>query len=637
MSTGKIDVVFAVLPFAEVSRPSIGVSLLASQIRRQGFSVRIEYLNLRLAELIGISLYRRVVHEFLPSLLVGEWFFADAVFGATIPHESDYLSKQLSRYWAPGDTLIEDLLRARQLRESFLKECSSRILERSARVVGFTTTFHQTCACLAVAQRLKASENPPAIVFGGGNCQGEMGRQLVASFPSIDYVCAGEADLSFPELLITILRDPSRGTPPGVFKRGEASGSGARPPAVAMDSLPPPDYADYFEQVKSSSLSSNLQLGLPVETARGCWWGEKHRCTFCGLNGDMLAYRSKSARRAFEEVTFLARTYKLNRIEFTDNMMDLRYIATLFPMLEASGLELFYEVKSNLRYDQLAAVRAAGVRGIQPGIESLSDEVLRLMGKGTSAAQNIQLLRWCEELGVEVAWNILAGIPGESASEYDKMANMVPLLMHLPPPMTCVPVRLDRFSPFFQRPADFGLIRIRPAPAYFYVYPLGRRELAKLAYFFDFDYLDGRNPMSYIDSLQRAVRRWCNLRLGDRGLRPVLDATLNNGTIDISDTRDIAVAPRYELTGLAARIYLACDRAQTICSLARLLVSFADEPAILAELAALLESKLLLQVGQKYLSLAVFHNRTQRCRAESLHGNTTFQQASSSQPLLHLA
>lgn len=620
-----------------MSRPSIGVSLLASGIQRHGFSARVEYLNLRLAELAGLSLYQRVVNEFLPSILVGEWLFADAVFGAAIPHPSDYLSKQLSRYCAPGDTLIEDLLRVRRLREEFLKECSARILAGRPEVVGFTTTFHQTCACLAVAQRLKAEENPPVIVFGGGNCQGEMGQQFIASFPWIDYVCTGEADLSFPELLTVILRDGGRGTPPGVLKRGQPARPAPPPPPVSMDSLPPPDYADYFEQLNASPLRSELHLGLPVETARGCWWGEKHRCSFCGLNGDSLAYRSKSPQRAFDEITHLARTYSLNRIEFTDNMMDLRYIATLFPKLESSGLELFYEVKSNLRYDQLAAMRAAGVRGIQPGIESLSDEVLRLMGKGTSAAQNIQLLRWCEELGIEVAWNILAGIPGESPSEYEKMAGMVPLLMHLQPPMTCVPVRLDRFSPFFLRPAEFGLIRVRPAPAYFYVFPLGRRELTRLAYFFDFDYSDGRTPWAYMGSLQRVVGRWCNLRLGPRERRSALDAVVGDGIIEITDTREIAAAPKHRLAGLAGRVCLACDRAQTARGLVSLLAPEAEEPAVLAELAALRDSKLVLQIGERYLSLAVFRNRPQIRTAEDMHVDTTLQQAPAPQPLLRVA
>ena len=48
------------------------------------------------------------------------------------------------------------------------------------------------------------------------------------------------------------------------------------------------------------------------------------------------------------------------------------------------------------------------MRRIQPGIESLSDHVLKLMRKGTTALQNIQLLKWCREYGVQPEWNLLS-------------------------------------------------------------------------------------------------------------------------------------------------------------------------------------------------------------------------------------
>ena len=494
MERGSYNVVFAVLPFADVNRPAIGVSLLQGGACLRGFTSRIEYLDLHFAEMTGYSLYQRIAHEFAPDFLVGEWFFADAVFGDAIPDERDYLTKVLARVCPPHDQLFEDIVRARKLREPFLRECEARILACRPRVVGLTTTFHQTCACLAVAQRLKASPHPPLVVFGGANCEGDMGRQMIASFPWIDYVCLGEADLSFPDLLEDVLRKRGASTPAGVLKRGEANEPVGLPPPAVIDSLPLPDYADYFAQARQSPLLSELRKGIPVETSRGCWWGAKQRCNFCGLNGNSLSFRSKSPMRAFSEMTYLARTWNSTRIESTDNMLDLGYIRTLFPMLKGRGLDLFYEVKANLRYDQLTALHAAGVRGIQPGIESLSDEVLGLMHKGTTAAQNLQLLRWCEELGIEAAWNMLGGIPGEPPSEYERMREMVPLLVHLAPPVTCVPIRLDRFSPFFQRPEEFGFTRVRPAFAYFYVFPLGRRELFRLGYFFDYNYRDGRAP-----------------------------------------------------------------------------------------------------------------------------------------------
>ena len=94
---------------------------------------------------------------------------------------------------------------ARRSRPAYLEACVAGIMAQAPRIVGFTTTFHQTCACLAVARRLKALKNPPVIVFGGANCEGEMGLQMIRSFPWIDYVCSGEFDISFPQLLDRLL------------------------------------------------------------------------------------------------------------------------------------------------------------------------------------------------------------------------------------------------------------------------------------------------------------------------------------------------------------------------------------------------------------------------------------------------
>ena len=65
------------------------------------------------------------------------------------------------------------------------------------------------------------------------------------------------------------------------------------------------------------------------------------------------------------------------------------------------------------------------------------------------------------------------------------------------PPSGCAPIRLDRFSPFHATPDAFGLSSVRPTRAYYYVFPFGRAQLRRLAYYFDFDYADGRDPHAY--------------------------------------------------------------------------------------------------------------------------------------------
>ena len=128
--------------------------MLKAELDARGWTSRILYFNIAFAELIGQQLYFRISNGFSTNALIGEWFFADCVFGDAIPPEYEYVSRVLSR-WAPSD-LIADILEARRFRHSFVDKCAAEISEIKPRIVGFTTTFDQTCACLAVAKAIKS-------------------------------------------------------------------------------------------------------------------------------------------------------------------------------------------------------------------------------------------------------------------------------------------------------------------------------------------------------------------------------------------------------------------------------------------------------------------------------------------------
>ena len=610
-----MDILFAVPPFTDVEHPAIGVSLLQAQLRRAGFSSDTCYFNFDLAERIGLELYswlalcgnQSMLGTSAPAVsMIGEWFFADLVFCGQIPREDEYIARFLAA--GPSDHhLVAQILEARSCRREFIDQCVLEIERHSPRVVGFTTSFHQTCASLAVAIRLKESAHPPTIIFGGANCAGEMGLQMIRSFPCLDYVCTGEGEEVLPLFLQHLLRDGVPSSMPGILKQGARQTLSLPSPVREMDTLPVPDYSNYFQKLRASSLAGRITPRLLIETSRGCWWGEKQHCIFCGLNGETMMYRSKSPKRVIHELNYLSETYDLNRVDCVDNILDPRYIRTIFPELIANGpkVELFYATKSNLSSEQLRLLRLGGVRCIQPGIESFSSQVLRLMRKGCTGLQNIQLLRSCEELGISVCWNILYGFPGEPPSEYERMAELIPLLTHLQPPAFCETARMDRFSPMFADPGRFGLVRRRPIPDYRFVYPFDGTDLEKLAYFFEFDYGDSQQPGDYVKDLIREVEGWVTLY---RQHRTRLDLFQTGSVVLINDTRPCAVRQTHVISDVAAKIYLFCDTSQTTSSLARKFGSFVSEQQICTALGEFLAAKLMIEVEGHFLSLAVMRS-----------------------------
>ncbi len=215
-------------------------------------------------------------------------------------------------------------------------------------------------------------------------------------------------DQVFPELAARIVAGQPAGALKGVVTREsfETDAAMLAPPTAQgvmdLDALPYPDFTDFFSQFQQSRFSRDWQASVFVETSRGCWWGERMHCTFCGLNGATMTYRSKSAPRALAELLHLTATHPGCDIQVVDNILDLKYFKTLLPELAARKLNvsLFYETKANLKKEQVRLLRDSGVLTIQPGIESFSDRVLKQMKKGVTGLQNIQLLGMPYEIGI---------------------------------------------------------------------------------------------------------------------------------------------------------------------------------------------------------------------------------------------
>jgi ribosomal peptide maturation radical SAM protein 1 len=618
---GQVDVVLVSMPFGELFSPSMGLSLLKGALNRDGVSSVVRYFGIPFARRIGRSLYFDLSSDDRVSArhLAGEWLFAGALFDRTTADDARYFDTILRcrSGWVIDDVAplhpatIRRLADTRRHVDPFLDECADHILALRPRLVGFTTVFQQHVASLALARRLKARAPGVAIVFGGSNCEGVMGAETVRQFPFVDAAVSGEGDLIFPEIVQRVFKGTALSGLDGVktretVKREFLFGSfDNAPPVRDMDGLPYPDFDDFFTQFNATGFKGTWQPRLFFETSRGCWWGEKKHCTFCGLNGQTMEFRSKSGARALEELEFIVTRHPGCEIQVVDNILDMRYFNDFLPALAARGLEveLFYETKANLKKEQVRALRDAGVTSIQPGIESFSDAVLALMRKGVTALQNIQLLKWCTELGVRPYWNVLWGFPGEPPDDYRRMAAIVPLLTHLVPPVGFGGLRLDRFSPNFFDADKLGFANVRPLPAYHHVYPLPPSAVVNLAYHFGFDYQREQRVDDYIGPLLTELRAWKSLG----GESSLFHAEIGTSLV-ICDTRPAARAAVTVLSDLDRVLYQQCDAIADVRRLVEIAQGEgceATEDSVAARLEPLCANGLMLRDGRRYLALAV--------------------------------
>jgi len=608
------------MPFAQYKQPSIGLSLLKAELARKGFPARVLYPNLRFAQQIGPEVYERIT-TWYPTDLLGDWLFSFALFGDD-RGEDGYLDQVLlgghpahtQAYFGkrPLDRReIQGLRAARGAIPDFLEACAEDILAKAPTLVGFTSQFHQHTASLALARRLKERSPGLFIVGGGANFRGPMGLEAIAQFPCLDAVVSGEGDIVFPQLVECVLSGRPVEDLPGVFTRENRERVLGRihdaPPVGNLDLLPWPDVGDFQDAWNASSFVRTQTPRYLMETSRGCWWGARRRCLFCGQASAQLEYRSKSPGRAAQELNALHDAHPDSMVIITDEIINPGYFRTFLPEVIRSrmGAKLVYfEVRPDLTKPQLTLLRQAGTRRVEVGIESLSSPILGTIRKGVSALQCLQFLKWCRELGITVVWNWLWGFPGEPAGEYGRLAEFLPLLSHLDPPNYAGPFRLDRFSPYFEHPQDYRLTDIQAYPSYRWVYPLPEESLSRLAYFFTYRHGGpGKDVDRYTEPLAQRISRWKDIHA-----KSTLAFIDEGHRLVIVDRRD----PDQEetctaLDGPHRAVYLACDQARTLLELAGLLAQGGEAGSpgeVQALVAPLVEQGWMAQEGDACLSLA---------------------------------
>ncbi len=604
------------MPWDSITLPSIRLGVIHSFLERAGIHCETRSFNLEWMEFLARASSRS---DALPTFNtvdyynilnrgykygLGDWIFASPEL-MNDPERADAYLDYLRRRGCE-EVFIARALAMRSLVPDFLARCLSKIEAAQVGIVGFSSYCSQNVPSLALAKQLKNRLPDVKTLFGGPNCAGAMGEALHEHFPWIDVVVRGEAEPVLPALLQDLMEGKSIRQQPGLcYRENGRSVVVDEPPRLAdIDQVATPDFREYFETLAGcSSIRDKVApaIRIPFESSRGCWWGAKSHCTFCGLNGSELTFRRRSAERMYDELHELANRHR--RLEFcaVDNIIAMDYFKTLFPALAQSetDFEINYETKSNLTKEQIHLLCRAGVTTIHPGIESLSTPILKLMSKGVSALQNIRLLKWSSEIGIKVPWNLIYGFPGEDKAHYDEMLETMRSLTHLPSP-NLNRLHLDRFSPYHNDPAGAGLRILGPSEYYGYIYPLEDSALADLAYSFEFAYEREQDPEFNIAEIRQLVQAW--ERGGSLHYRRGPDFIL------ISDRRPNLPPSQFILESMEMRIYLACDAGRSPERIAEdLAVNGFDAPSV-SEITGFLDElvaeRLAYEEDGRYLSLA---------------------------------
>ena len=602
--------------------PSIALSIFQSELEAAGISSKVIYGSFPAIHLLGTDVIYQL-SRYLDFQKNSEYLFAGLTdICANVPARDFIETFCCTNPSEEKEILTQQVLQCLDGAKIIVEAIVQRIIYMGARIVAASSVYSQQNASLAVLKHVKAMDPSIITILGGYNVSGEMGLSILRNFPSVDYVSFGEGDETIAELCENLLYRKEKQLTYGIVGR-ESTLPDTAPYRMTknLDNVKVPQYRDFFEEIQrekaefygDSVVDYSYTYGKSVflEGSRGCWWGAKHPCSFCSMNGLNNAYREKTPEKLYSEIREMTRLYPEITIQLSDNVLSRKMIRRL-PELIAQGQEscsLTAEIKTNLEPDEVRVLAQAGMSKVQPGIESLNDHLLHLMNKGSSSVQNIALLKYCRTFSVDPYWSILTRVPGEQREDYEQMLEIIPLITHLNPPMRAAPIVFERFSSYGDHPEEYGL-KLEPDPLYYCCFKGHTDIIDNIGVYY---ILTGG---SFVDTIRQnsdlyrriheAVLKWQEQFYSENP--PALTMTESLLGISIWDSRSCASDKKWLIVGLMAKIYRIAWEPVSFETIMRRLPG-SEEKEIKNSLNYLIRNRLMIFLSGKYLSLAVINTK----------------------------
>ncbi len=406
--------------------PTLGTPTLKQVLTDAGFTARIFYPSVRLFAENRLQENPLILSAIdnIP-LQFSEYLFTDADPDTAARYVLTTLKQE------GNQELLQQIQALRQQAFRLLEELADDIADAQPRVLCHSLTFGDYNFAARLFRAVKDRLPDIHILVGGSCCTPEVSRELLTVIPGIDAVVCDETY----DATVAAVRDILQGLPPsGPHLTTHTTVAESCGKLRDLNTLPPPDFDDFIQTLDLLKNPTEAVI-LPYEISRGCWWGEKHPCAMCGYFGNQRCFIIKSPEKAARELQLLKQKYHTAYFRLTDLVQPQRdYLAQLKEHGMEDTFRLFWEMRPNVTESDIALLRSIGLFYAQTGLESLSTQELKYIGKGTTAVNNIAVLRHCATYRIHVVWNFLYGFREDHRSWYEEAMQIMPRLYHLQPP-----------------------------------------------------------------------------------------------------------------------------------------------------------------------------------------------------------
>ncbi|HID96615.1 MAG TPA: RiPP maturation radical SAM protein 1 [Thermodesulfobacteriaceae bacterium] len=592
-------------PWPLFNRPSIQLASLKVFLKkaRPDTGVRIFHPYLKLAAEMDFDRYY--------SISQSTWAAESVGAGILFPERQEHCNRLFLRALrAKATGRSADRVRPEEVRQA-MSDCIFSFVSaypwKRSRLVGISVCLNQFTAGILIAREIKRAAPGVSVVLGGTSCAGELGLSILAAFPFVDFVVNGEGEL--PLLgLYRYLRGETEAPPPGVHYRA----TGAEPAPCQdrpcsnrvqvknMDELPVPDFDDYYRELGDLPRNKHFFPVLPVEFSRGCWW---NRCRFCNLNLQWQGYRFKSAAKMAGEIDGLARRYGALDFAFMDNVLPRRQAGALFEHMVKQGRDynFFAELRAAYSAEDLSAMFRGGLRDIQVGIEALSTSLLRRLGKGVRAIDNVAVMRNAEESGLRLSGNLIMHFPGSTEAEVEETENVLDFVWPYRP-LKAVSFWLGFGSPVAMEPGLYGLYAVKAHPFFIEMFP--QRIRSNLASMFLTYRGDRGRQYRLWKEVEKKVAAWDGERKNLDGHTQLLSYRDGGDYLIIRQITPGGKVMNHRLTGLSRQLYLRCSEMRSMTYLFEKAAGQSREQ-VAGFVSGMVRKRLMFQEDDMVIGLAV--------------------------------
>jgi len=346
--------------------------------------------------------------------------------------------------------------------ESILDFYIDKILNSEARIIGFTVHFSSAWASLEIARRIKERDKTRIIVFGGPDCSRQQKGDYFIAQDYVDIVVTGEGESPLLDIINKIDALDKTESIKGclTLRNGVVSYGGYAPGVDNLDSLPPPDYSDFKDDIRSRLYREPHRLD--IFDSRGC----PTHCYFCSEWQFWGKFRAKSGKAIYKEVTRLMDKFpQVNYFYFIGSLVNgnMKSLGEFSDLIVRHKLKIQWAgqavIRPEMTLDFLKKLKRSGCSWLGYGIESGSQRVLENMNKRFSLEVASAVLKETKEAGISTQANFMFGLPTETREDFNQTLEFLKensryMDSILASQSFCV---IDKGTYLYNNPEEFGI------------------------------------------------------------------------------------------------------------------------------------------------------------------------------------